>query len=51
MIKRSSHGCFHIGPISSPRSTSALATATASGRYRRSSLIYGPICKQPCDNL
>ena len=36
-------------PISSPWSTTALGYA--SGRYRHSGLIYGPIWKQPCDNL
>jgi len=56
MIKRSSHGCFHImfslmfshrpyikvviSPRLSPRADN-----------RRSTLIYGPIWKQPCDNL
>jgi len=34
-------------PISSPQSTTALGYA--SGRYRLSGLIYGPIRKQPCD--
>jgi len=49
MIKRLSHGCFHIGPISSPLSTTILGYAM--GSYRHSGLIYGPIWKKPCDNL
>jgi len=41
MIKRLWHGCFHIGPISIPRSITALGYA--SGSYRHSGLIYGPV--------
>jgi len=44
MIKRSWHGCFHIGPIS--RSISPRLPPRADNR--RSTLIYGPIWKQPC---
>jgi len=44
MIKRLARGCFDIGPISSLQSITTLGYA--SGRYRCSGLIYGPIWKQ-----
>jgi len=45
MIKRSWHGCFHIGPISRSWSLSALG-------YRLNARPwYTGLWKQPCDNL
>ena len=41
VIKILSHGCFRIGPVSSLWSITTLSNA--SGSYRHSGLIYGPM--------